>query len=284
MSGHTSSWNGRRVLVTGCAEFLGSAVARALLDQGASVAGLIGDRGVGPAFARELFAGTFRLVHGRAEDAARLHAVMAVHEVAAVFHLAPADPFGHDRGTAAILRAARLYHPRVPVVAVRPAGQLRLASADDPAGVPLGIARFGEVFGGGDPDLSRVVPRAVLARLDGERVPAGVIGPVHDFVHVRDAARACLMLAEAVGAAGEPLDVTFRSGWALTDTAMTDHIVTVSTVRPDVPPAGESPANPLNWRPATSFAEAVAETIAWYAEFRSSLSAGMRPERARRAA
>ncbi len=267
MNAHNSPWRGRRVLVTGCTGFLGSAVTRELLDRGAVVVGLVRGRPAGVEFARERQAKQFNVVHGIVEDAIRLHSTMAVHEISAVFHLASSEPSGNDRGTAAVLRAAALAHGSVPVVTAKPAGQLRLASSEeDSSPVPLGIARFGEVFGGGDRKVLRTVPRTITALLAGDSVPVGDTSP-RDFVFVRDAARACLALAEAVGTESESLDCAFRSGWEFTEREMTQFVAAVFAGRhPEVPDV-KTPTNPLGWQPEASLAEAMGETIAWYREF-----------------
>jgi nucleoside-diphosphate-sugar epimerase len=256
MNPHTSAWRGRRVLVTGCTGFLGGAVTRELLDRGATVVGLVRQRSGGREFAAECDAGRFHVIHGRAEDDARLHSAMAVHEVSAVFHLAGA-------GLSAVLRAAALYHPRVPVVTVRPAEQLRLAADDDEPPVPLGVARFGELFGPGDRKRSGVVPRTLTALLEGK--PNATAGPARDFVFVRDAARACLSLAEAVGAEARPRDCTFRSGWEFTESALAALVADVFAGRAVDVPEHDVP-NPFGWQPVTPFAAAIRETIAWYRE------------------
>lgn len=257
MNPHVSAWCGRRVLVTGCTGFLGSAVTRELLDRGATVVGLVRNRAGGREFAVERDTGRFRIVHGRVEDSVQLHAVLAVHEVSAVFHHASAEAF-------AVFRAAALYHPRLPVVMARPAEQLRLAVEGDAPPVPLGVARFGELFGGRDRKADRVVPRTAMALLAGKRVAASA-GPARDFVFVRDAARACLRLAEAVGAEARPLDCTFRSGWAFTESAMAGLVADVFAGRGQDVLRSEV-SNPLDWQPATPLAAALSETIEWYRE------------------
>jgi nucleoside-diphosphate-sugar epimerase len=161
-----------------------------------------------------------------------------------------------------------LYHSKVPVIVARPAHQLRIALEAQVSQVPLGIARFGEVFGPGDRNGDRVVPRSVAALLRGDRAPAQDGAP-RDFVFVRDAARACLALAEAVGGTRESHDLTFRSGWELTGRAMADAVAGQSL------PSAECPPNPLGWRPEGSLAEALAETVAWHRE-----SFGVRAARA----
>jgi CDP-glucose 4,6-dehydratase len=259
MAEHTSPWYGRRVLVTGCSGFLGGAVARELVSQGAQVIGLVHDRPAPPPFGEGNGA---RLIHGRTDNVFRLHSAMAVHEVAAVFHLAAHDPFGEDRGTPAVLQAAKLYSRRVPVVTARPLQRLAVARPDEPADDRLRVVRFGEVFGPGDRKLFRVVPSTALGLLTGDPATVPAEGPPRDFVFVRDAARACVRAAEAP--AGE---YPFSSGWFLTERQMAaavrdvfdDHPVAL----PDIVPA----ANPLGWRPRHTLDEALGETVDWYREF-----------------
>jgi nucleoside-diphosphate-sugar epimerase len=265
MNALTSPWGGRRVLVTGCTGFLGTAVMRELLDRGAIVAGLVRYRSGGVEFAQERDAKQFHVVHGRVEDALRLHSAMAIHEVSAIFHLAASDPFGNDLGTAAVLQAAMLYHSKVPVVMARPAGQLRLAMEDDSSRAPVGIARFGELFGGGDRKVFRVVPRTVMGMLGGDTA-AVADGPTRDFVFVRDAARACLALAEAVGVEGASHDRTFRSGWEFSEREMANLVAHVFAGKSPLLPAPESAPNQFGWQAGISLANALGETIAWYRE------------------
>src|SRR5262249_786627 len=105
-------------------------------------------------------------------------------------------------------------------------------------------------------------------QLNGERPPFAERGP-RDYVHVRDAARACLHLAEAV--AGHPTphvqEAAFRTGWALTDREMSGLLRDACSGREPqfafAPPAG----NPCNWSPKLNFAEAIADTVDWYRDF-----------------
>jgi nucleoside-diphosphate-sugar epimerase len=257
MEAATSPWHGRRALVTGCTGFLGGAVTRELVRLGATVVGLVRNPSRGSEYVREVASGRIRLVYGRVEDSARLHAAMAVHEVSAVFELTDSGK-GLDSAT----RAAGLYHARVPVVAARPTFQLRIAGGDATGPTPLGVARFGELFGPRDRKQTRLVPRTAPALLAGE-TPALTDGPARDFVFVRDAARACLLLAEEVGRAGHALDCTFRSGWELTDRGMARLLSDV--VGANGPEFGASELNnPCGWRPELALTQTLAETLAWY--------------------
>jgi len=250
-----SPWHDRWVFVTGCTGFLGGAVTRELLARGARVVGLVRDRARAAEFAREIGAGQVKIVQGCVEDTARLHSTMVVHEVSAVFHLADSD-----QGLGSVMRAAGLYHSHVPVVAARPSSQFRAVEEGSISFGPLGIARFGEVFGPRERTLTQAVPQCILAQLANER-PRAVNGRRRDFVFVRDAARACLLLAEAVHQAGHALDCTFRSGWELTESAIAEMISSLLE-SPESRPVELS--NPLNWRPETSLSDALRETIEWY--------------------
>ncbi len=234
MAEKPSFWRGRKVLVTGCTGFLGSAVARELFARGAEVVGLVNERPVTDIFGPHQ-GGRVHLVRGRADNVFRLHSAMAVHEVSAVFHLAACDP-------GPLLQAVGRYSRRVPVVTARPDSQLALAQSDE----RLSVVRFGEVFGPGDRKLFRVVPATAIALLSGESVALPADGPARGFVFVRDAARACLRAAEAGPNASAP------GGWLLTDRQM------VTAVR-DV-----FAGNPTE---APDLTKALNETLAWYREF-----------------
>jgi CDP-glucose 4,6-dehydratase len=277
MQGQTDTWRHRRVLVTGCDGFLGRAVTRELLDRQAHVIGLVREKNAGKIFAGDYDSGLFRIVQGRSEDAARIYSLLAIHEVAAIFHLVEDSPqvkgYGlqvgskrhrDDSATAAILRAASLHQEHLPVVMAKPSAELRLLDAH--AGIPHGIARFGELFGPGDRTMSRIIPRTLDAILAGEQAVSREETP-KDFVFVRDAAMACLSLVEAVGAGSETPDVTFRSGWELSGAAMAG-LVHDSLLGRNLELANyqTTPTNPFGWQPAMSFGEAIRETIAWYRE------------------
>jgi CDP-glucose 4,6-dehydratase len=259
MDNPSSYWRGRRVLVTGCTGLLGGRVVRTLLAGGAEVVGLVRDRAVDAGLAY-LSKDHFRATYGRAEDAFRLYSALAVHEVEVVFHLAGA-------GDPTVLEAVRLYNPRVPVVTARP-GTDPATPTPHPR-VPLGVARFGELFGGGDRKTFRVVPATIISLVTGDRLPNAGADGQRDFVYAPDAARACVLLAEALAAdpRSQLLDLTFRSGWRLDDHEMAAVVRAVLDGRGTAGPAGGPPENPLGWRPASSLADALSETASWYREF-----------------
>ncbi len=266
MAEATSPWCGRRVLVTGCTGFLGGAVARELFAVGAEVVGLVHERPGNDIFGPGQ-GGRVHFVHGRADNIFRLHSAMSVYEIVAVFHLGAPDPFGEDRCTPAVLEAAKLYSRRVPVVTAKPLPQLALANTGEPYHEEgLSIARFGAVFGPGDRKVFRIVPATATALHAGEGFALPPDGPPTDFVHIRDAARAILRVAEDVAARG-PGEYDFRSGWLMSDRRM---VATVRDVFNGVAPEATEAmphANPLGWAPRLTFTEAVTETLEWYREF-----------------
>ncbi len=265
MAEHTSPWRGRRVLVTGCTGFLGSAVARELFAHGAEVVGLVHERPAPDTFGTDQ-GGRVRFIHGRTDNVFRLHSAMAVHEVAAVFHLAAHDPFGEDRGTHAVLQAAKLYSRRVPIVTALPLQPLAIARSAEPRDDRLSVARFGEVFGPGDRKLFRVVPATALGLLTGDGTTVPLDSPPRDFVFIRDAARACLRVAEATVTGGSG-NYPFRSGWLFTDRQMSAAVRDVYSARPVAIPDSAAPTNPLRWQPQQTLGESLDETVAWYREF-----------------
>jgi nucleoside-diphosphate-sugar epimerase len=263
MTGDKTFWCGRRVLVIGCDGMLGGAVARELLASGAEVVGLIHDT---PAVGAPTRDGRIHFVRGRPDNVFRLHSAMAVYEVAAVFHLPAPDAPAPERGTAAVLRAARLYARAVPVVTAQPSPRLEIARPPDgEAGREggLSVARFGELFGPGDRSPARTVPAVALGLLGGGVPPHPADGPARDHVFVRDAARACLRTAEAAVADG-PGRYQFRSGWLLTDRQMAAAVRAAYAGEPVAVPDSAAPANPFGWTPQQPLAEALEETLAWH--------------------
>jgi nucleoside-diphosphate-sugar epimerase len=246
MEATRSPWQGRRALIVGCDEFVGRAVTSELLEQGATVVGVLGDRRRLPDFVQEVASRQFHVFHGSIRDAAQLHKSLAIHEVACAFHFAETDP-------APLLRAASLYHSQLPVI-----GTARLHShshsADASTRTPLiGTLRFDEIFGPGDRDAHGFIPRAVLALLAGRQiVPAS--GASRNFVFVRDVVRVCLDLAEAVGREGRAIHRTYSSGWEYPEPQMVKILASAVT---------GSPPELLPER----FTSAISETIDWYRQF-----------------
>src|SRR6185503_5451029 len=79
-------------------------------------------------------------------------------------------------------------------------------------GLPVAIARCGNIYGGGDLNWDRIVPGTIRALLGGERPVLRSDGrPRRDYLYVQDAVTAYLRLAEGV-LAGDVVGEAFNFG------------------------------------------------------------------------
>jgi nucleoside-diphosphate-sugar epimerase len=263
MADHVCPWQGKRVLVTGCADPLGGSVARELASRGAEVVAMIRERPVPGGLVADLGPGA-RFIHGRVDNVFRLHSAMAVHEVAAVFHL-PADGADADgRATKTLREAAKLYSRCIPIVAARRHRPLAIAQ-EETAGERITVVRFGEVFGPGDPAAGHVVSMTASALVRGAGATLPADGPARDFVYAPDAAAACLLAAESTLRDG-PADLSFFSGWRMTERQMAAAVRDVHAGRSVEAPDSAPQANLLGWRPKHTLAEALRDALAWHCE------------------
>ena len=274
-----SFWHRRRVFVTGCTGFLGTWVVRELLGRGAVVVGLVRDR-VRPSdlFDDRLFE-RITVVRGRVEDRWRLESALAVHGIETVFHLAtpavalatPSDPFRHlaARWARTLLTAIRRASPAAEVVLPIPTGDATgradvAAAFARQTGLATGVAVLPRLFGGGDRTWSRLVPWTLRAVLTGRPIePPRDHERTEPYLYVRDAARACLTLAECL--AGDPEAWAGRAmPFPATATGADLFEVLTAPYHPS-PLAGEGPG--VRDQSAVPLLDAAAETVGWYRRF-----------------
>jgi len=236
----------RRVLITGAYGFVGSALARACLERGDSVCVLRRSEQPTSALVLEGSEASCTVIDGDVLGAGVLDEAIGDQGIDTAFHLAaqpivaealraPSQSFDVNvRGTWLLLEACQRHDvartvvastfqaygepARVPIdeqlpLDARQPYALTKACADLIArcwwhayGLPVATARFSNVYGGGDRNLSRLVPGAVAAALGGRRPVIRSDGsPQHDFFHVHDAVTAYLAIADALDAGG-PVD------------------------------------------------------------------------------
>ena len=147
-------------------------------------------------------------------------------------------------------------------------------------GLPLAIARCGNIYGGGDLNWDRIVPGTIRSLLGGERPVLRSDGqPRRDYLYVHDAVNAYLRLAEAVlsgDLAGEAFN--FGHNEPVSVLRIVDELRDILG-RQDLDPvilgtaSGEIPdqyldaskaAARLGWRPTFGLREGLAETVGWY--------------------
>ncbi len=95
--------------------------------------------------------------------------------------------------------------PRYPYDVSKAATDMIARSYWHTFGLPVAVTRFANLYGGGDLNLSRLVPEAALAAIEGRRPVIRSDGTLErDFLYVEDAVDAylaiCRLLDEGVGA------------------------------------------------------------------------------------
>jgi CDP-glucose 4,6-dehydratase len=149
-------------------------------------------------------------------------------------------------------------------------------------GLPIAITRCGNLYGGGDWNMSRIVPGTIRSLLSGERPIVRSTGKlVRDYFYVEDAVLAYIQLAEKMEAmklAGEAFN--FGTGHPMSVLEIVAAIRKAMN-REDLAPEilgrndGEIPAQYLDctkarerlrWQPAFTLEEGLTRTIRWYRE------------------
>jgi CDP-glucose 4,6-dehydratase len=312
----------KRALVTGGHGFVASNLARALLERGDAVTVLDVASPPRSGLELQGIAGDVELVEADLRDAARVEATIAAAELEVVFHLAAqtlvgpamADPTStfevNVQGTWTLLEACR--RADVPAVIVASSDkaygpseelpyreEMRLAPASPyeaskaaadaialsyrPAyGLPVAVTRFANIYGGGDPNFSRLIPEAIAAVLDGRRPQIRSDGsPERDFLFVADAVAAYLAVERAVGAGGPGAGEAFNAGGE-TPHSVAEVLETIAAVSgTGLEPEYLGTGNPdgeidrqwvdsaklrevTGWEPAVGLRDGLIRTLDWY--------------------
>jgi CDP-glucose 4,6-dehydratase len=235
----TDFWRSRRVFVTGATGFLGGWMVKALFGQGAEVTVLLRDGAPKSDLVRQGLLSQITVINGSLDDVDLLRRALAEYSIQTVFHLAAQtqvgvaklDPVGtleaNIRGTWNLLEAARLLggiqivaassdkaygdsatlpydesHPlqgRFPYDVSKSCMDLVCRMYAATYGLPVGIARCANLFGGGDMNFARLIPGAIRATLAGEPFVIRSDGQfVRDYLYVEDAVEAYMVFARAL--------------------------------------------------------------------------------------
>jgi len=239
---------------------------------------------------------------------------LGAQAIVGVAHRAPLPTFETNvRGTWNLLEACRLHRdlvervviassdkaygaqPRLPYTEDMPVAgmhpyEVSKSAADLIArtyyhtyGLPVAIARCGNVFGGGDLNWSRIVPGTIRSFLRGERPVVRSDGSdVRDYFYVKDASRAYLRLGERLGdpqVVGEAFNFSNESPMSVLDlVAVIQKLMDASHLEPDVRDVAEGEIHSqylsaarareaLGWVPEFDLEAGLRETIAWYRQY-----------------
>jgi CDP-glucose 4,6-dehydratase len=332
MSGETL--RGRSVFVTGAYGLLGSWLAKALVKHGARTTVLRRDVVVSSALELEGTERLVNVVHGNICDAPLMERALNEYEVDTVFHLAaqaivgianrsPLSTFETNiRGTWTLLEACRTIgvqrvvvaasdkaygihdklpyreefalQPRYPYDVSKAATDMIARSYWHTFGLPVAVTRFANLFGGGDLNLSRLVPEATLAVIEGRPPVIRSDGTLErDYLYVEDAVEAYLSICDLL-AAGQGAGEAFNAGGdkphsVLEIVALLCRVAGAS-VEPDIrghgTPPGEIRRQWLDssklrtmsgWAPRISLEEGLRRTVDWYREHMPALHTFVRP-------
>ena len=150
-------------------------------------------------------------------------------------------------------------------------------------GLPVAIARCGNVFGGGDLNWSRIVPATIRSLLQGERPLIRSDGTyLRDYIYVKDVSRAYMCLAECVDkpqVRGQGFNFSLEQPVRVSElVAEIQQLMDCKHIEPDVrnTATGEilsqylSSARAhcvLGWSPRFNQQQGLTETICWYREY-----------------
>lgn len=149
--------------------------------------------------------------------------------------------------------------------------------------LPVGIARCGNIYGGGDLNWSRIVPSTVRAYIEGSSPVIRSDGAyIRDYLYVKDAVSGYMSLAEGLGHS-QIVGQAFNFGnespitvlelvseiQELMESQHLDPLV-LGTATGEIHSQYLSTRKAqelLNWKPTNDLKSGLVETIAWYRDF-----------------
>ena len=311
----------RSVFVTGAYGLLGSWLVKALLERGARTTVVRRDAVAVSALVLEGNEARVNVVHGDICDAAVIERALGEYEVDSVFHLAaqtivgvanrsPVSTFeANIRGTWTVLEACRRSGVRRVVVAAsdkaygahdelpyreelalqpiypydvsKAATDMIARSYWHTFELPVAVTRLANIYGGGDLNLSRLVPECVLAAITGRSPVIRSDGTLErDYLYVEDAVDAYLAIWELLEdgrGAGEAFNAGGDRPHSVLEVANLVCRIAGTGVEPDVRGTGVLPGeidrqsvdsaklrSMSGWEPRFSLEEGLMRTVEWY--------------------
>ncbi|MFH1038772.1 MAG: GDP-mannose 4,6-dehydratase [PVC group bacterium] len=150
-------------------------------------------------------------------------------------------------------------------------------------GLPVTIARCGNLYGGGDLNWNRIIPGTIRSVHNGERPIIRSDGTyIRDYFYVLDAVEGYLLMAEATGREGVSGEAfNFSDERQVTVLELVNLILKLmdrEDLEPEILSAAEGEIRHqylsaakarrvLKWKPLYTIEEGLRETIAWYLDF-----------------
>lgn len=178
-------------------------------------------------------------------------------------------------------REGHALQPQYPYDASKACADIIARSYAHTFGLPVAVTRFGNVFGGGDVNFSRLIPGTVSALLAGERPVIRSNGLMErDFLYAEDAVAAYLAVADSL----DRLELRGRAwnasiGRPVSVLEIVGRLIEIAglEIEPDVrghgTPHGELPrqwldsseiSRQLGWAPAWDLERGLQATFEWY--------------------
>ena len=240
MEGVGMSWKGKKVFITGGDGFVGSWLTKKLFEEGAEITVLLRDHEREERLRTLNLLDKVNAVYGGVEDDKLIMRALNEYSIEVIFHLAaqtlvgianrsPISTFESNiKGTWNILEAARVMkvqrviiassdkaygeHKKLPYTeefclhgshpydVSKSCADLIAQAYAKTYGLNVAITRCGNIYGGGDMSLSRIVPGTIKSLLKGEKPVIRSDGsPIRDYLYVEDAVDAYIKLAEEMG-------------------------------------------------------------------------------------
>ncbi|GAK51707.1 NAD-dependent epimerase/dehydratase [Candidatus Moduliflexus flocculans] len=150
-------------------------------------------------------------------------------------------------------------------------------------GLPVGIARCGNIYGGGDLNWSRIVPGTIRSFLKGEQPIIRSDGKfIRDYIYIKDICTAYIRLAEALADAtyhGQAFNFSPAAPMSVLDMVYAiQRLMNCPHLLPDIRNyarneikhqylSAEKAFRLLGWQPEFTIETGLRETITWYQEY-----------------
>ena len=307
---------GRRILVTGGMGFVGSHLVKALIEQNATVIVLYRSFNPRSYFALQKLAQKTIIAIGDVKDSNRVTDIVTKYEIEDIFHLAaqpivetayynPVETFGTNIiGTLNILQAAwvggtvrriiitssdKAYGKSSeeytenhslkgdhPYEASKAAGDLVTQAYMKTYKAPAVVVRFGNIYGPGDLNLSRIIPSIIKSVITGKTLRIRSDGTfVRDYIYIADIVSAYLfLLSQCDKVAGSVFNISSTISLSVFELIKVVEKVFETKVSYSVENTqkNEIPYQHLNWnkiarlgwKPRYELEKGLKETYMWY--------------------